>query len=193
MKVAKCWVLWTQAISPTNSLSYSPGHSSDHTALNHTAHRPTSPLESKAMQYLTPDYHATYHNESNGSLPGDRHSQSVPSSPRSVSRPYSEVVGSAESLVGRVLTEQGLGKYCDPEFVRTASREIAEALEMTYEEMDRAAHSILVEDQEDCSPPGQTQHQIATSPRHQGPAPPQSPPHRPHRTTRNNTNHHSPL
>nr|XP_027218824.1 muscle calcium channel subunit alpha-1-like [Penaeus vannamei] len=125
----------THRISPTNSLSYSPAHSNEKTALNHTAHRPPTPLESsqsmgeeeegipmrplrimngdperranlvikdKQMQYLTPDYHATSHSESNGSLPGDRHSQSVPSSPRSVSRPYSEVVGSAESLVGRV-------------------------------------------------------------------------------------------
>ncbi|XP_068234737.1 muscle calcium channel subunit alpha-1-like isoform X6 [Palaemon carinicauda] len=177
-------------ISPTNSLSYSPAHSNEKTALNHMAHRPPTPLESsqsigeeeegipmrplrimngdperranlviqdKQMQYLTPDYHATSHSESNGSLPGDRHSQSVPSSPRSVSRPYSEVVGSAESLVGRVLADQGLGKYCDPDFVRTTSREIAEALEMTTEEMDRAAHSILSASQqelaaEDASP-----------------------------------------
>ncbi|KAK4325636.1 hypothetical protein Pmani_003789 [Petrolisthes manimaculis] len=93
----------------------------------------------------------TSHSESNGSLPGDRHSQSVPSSPRSVSRPYSEVVGSAESLVGRVLADQGLGKYCDPDFVRTTSREIAEALEMTSEEMDRAAHNILSASQQELS------------------------------------------
>ncbi|XP_069194602.1 muscle calcium channel subunit alpha-1 [Procambarus clarkii] len=172
-------------ISPTNSLSYSPAHSNEKTALNHTAHRPPTPLESsqslgeddegipmrplrimngdperrsnlvikdKQMQYLTPDYHATSLSESNGSLPGDRHSQSVPSSPRSVSRPYSEVVGSAESLVGRVLADQGLGKYCDPEFVRTTSREIAEALEMTTEEMDRAAHNILSASQQELAP-----------------------------------------
>ncbi|KAK3872081.1 hypothetical protein Pcinc_022822 [Petrolisthes cinctipes] len=94
---------------------------------------------------------STSHSESNGSLPGDRHSQSVPSSPRSVSRPYSEVVGSAESLVGRVLADQGLGKYCDPDFVRTTSREIAEALEMTSEEMDRAAHNILSASQQELS------------------------------------------
>ncbi|KAK8727884.1 hypothetical protein OTU49_009502, partial [Cherax quadricarinatus] len=172
-------------ISPTNSLSYSPAHSNEKTALNHTGHRPPTPLESsqslgeddegipmrplrimngdperrsnlvikdKQMQYLTPDYHATSLSESNGSLPGDRHSHSVPSSPRSVSRPYSEVVGSAESLVGRVLADQGLGKYCDPEFVRTTSREIAEALEMTTEEMDRAAHNILSASQQELAP-----------------------------------------
>ncbi|XP_045108519.1 muscle calcium channel subunit alpha-1-like isoform X15 [Portunus trituberculatus] len=243
-------------ISPTNSLSYSPAHSNEKTALNHTLHRPPTPLESsqslgedeegipmrplrimngdperrsnlvikdlsdeelsEGPQPPTPpprrtstnswglgcigrqdaqsrsfsniadglrlahaqalavagivhqtssssgsapfrrglraSFHgrATSHSESNGSLPGgDRHSQSVPSSPRSVSRPYSEVVGSAESLVGRVLADQGLGKYCDPDFVRTTSREIAEALEMTSEEMDRAAHNILSASQQE--------------------------------------------
>ncbi|XP_064107830.1 muscle calcium channel subunit alpha-1-like isoform X37 [Macrobrachium nipponense] len=248
-------------ISPTNSLSYSPAHSNEKTALNHLSHRPPTPLESsqsigeeeegipmRPLRIMNGDperranlvikdlsdeelsegprpptppprrtsthswglgcigrqdaqsrsfsniadglrlahtqalavagivhqsstgsapfrrglrasFHgrATSHSESNGSLPGDRHSQSVPSSPRSVSRPYSEVVGSAESLVGRVLADQGLGKYCDPDFVRTTSREIAEALEMTTEEMDRAAHSILSASQqelavEDASP-----------------------------------------
>ncbi|XP_050686145.1 muscle calcium channel subunit alpha-1-like isoform X32 [Eriocheir sinensis] len=33
-------------ISPTNSLSYSPAHSNEKTALNHTLHRPPTPLES---------------------------------------------------------------------------------------------------------------------------------------------------
>jgi voltage-dependent calcium channel L type alpha-1D len=36
-----------------------------------------------------------------------------------------------------------LGKYCDPEFVRNASKEMQEALEMTQDEMDRAAHRLL--------------------------------------------------
>ncbi|ODM95155.1 Voltage-dependent calcium channel type D subunit alpha-1 [Orchesella cincta] len=57
------------------------------------------------------------------------------------------VIGSAESLVLRVLTQQGLGKYCnDPEFVKYTSREMQEALEMTEEEMDRAAHRILMQE-----------------------------------------------
>ncbi|XP_022247944.1 muscle calcium channel subunit alpha-1-like isoform X2 [Limulus polyphemus] len=60
-----------------------------------------------------------------------------------------EVKGSAENLVGRVLHEQGLGKYCDPEFVRTTQREIAEAIDMTQEEMDRAAHQILLQAEPD--------------------------------------------
>ncbi|XP_071552372.1 muscle calcium channel subunit alpha-1-like isoform X11 [Panulirus ornatus] len=264
-------------ISPTNSLSYSPAHSNEKTALNHMAHRPPTPLESsqslgeddegipmRPLRIMNGDperrsnlvikdlsdeelsdgpqpptppprrtsthswglgcigrqdaqsrsfsniadglrlahaqalavagivhqsptgsatfrrglrasFHgrATSHSESNGSLPGDRHSQSVPSSPRSVSRPYSEVVGSAESLVGRVLADQGLGKYCDPEFVRTTSREIAEALDMTTEEMDRAAHNILSASQqeiasEDASPQYPQQQRVSRSPaRHQ--------------------------
>lgn len=40
--------------------------------------------------------------------------------------------------------EQGLGKYCDTDFVRYTSREMQEALEMTREEMDIAAHELLL-------------------------------------------------
>ncbi|CAH2099004.1 unnamed protein product [Euphydryas editha] len=69
------------------------------------------------------------------SLPGSpRNSSSVP------------VVGSAESLVTRVLAEQGLGDYCDPEFVRNTSREMQEALDMTQEQMDRAAHQLMIQE-----------------------------------------------
>ncbi|UYV76439.1 hypothetical protein LAZ67_14000403 [Cordylochernes scorpioides] len=60
-----------------------------------------------------------------------------------VELPYEVIVGSAESLVGRVLQEQGLGRYCDPEFVRTTQRELAEAIDLTQEEMDLAAHQLL--------------------------------------------------
>ncbi|KPJ00015.1 Voltage-dependent calcium channel type D subunit alpha-1 [Papilio xuthus] len=61
---------------------------------------------------------------------------SLPGSPRGNSASV-PVVGSAESLVTRVLAEQGLAAYCDPEFVRNTSREMQEALEMTQEQMDR--------------------------------------------------------
>ena len=40
----------------------------------------------------------------------------------------------------QVLAQQGLGKYCDPDFV---AREMQEALDMTQEEMDMAAHQLL--------------------------------------------------
>ena len=43
----------------------------------------------------------------------------------------------------QVLRDQGLGKYCDPEFVRAASREMQEAMDMTPEEFDAAAHQLL--------------------------------------------------
>jgi voltage-dependent calcium channel L type alpha-1D len=43
----------------------------------------------------------------------------------------------------QVLVEQGLGKYCDEDFVRTASREMQEAMDMTPEEMEAAAQEIL--------------------------------------------------
>jgi len=42
--------------------------------------------------------------------------------------------------------EQGLGKYCDADFVRYTSREMQEALDMTQEEMDRAAHQLLLQE-----------------------------------------------
>nr|CAD7392413.1 unnamed protein product [Timema cristinae] len=82
--------------------------------------------------------------ESNGSMGAERLTHSLPGSPADRRPNFPEVIGSAESLVGRVLVEQGLGKYCDPDFVRYTSREMQEALDMTQEEMDRAAHRLLV-------------------------------------------------
>lgn len=46
----------------------------------------------------------------------------------------------------QVLVEQGLGKYCDPDFVRYTSREMQEALNMTSEEMDVAAHQLMLQE-----------------------------------------------
>ncbi|CAB0011622.1 unnamed protein product [Nesidiocoris tenuis] len=48
----------------------------------------------------------------------------------------------------RVLVQQGLGRFCDPDFVRCTSREMQEALDMTAEEMDRAAHRILLQEKQ---------------------------------------------
>ena len=48
----------------------------------------------------------------------------------------------------KVLRDQGLGKYCDPEFVRAASREMQEAMDMTPEEFDMAAHQLLTAEAE---------------------------------------------
>ncbi|XP_063835176.1 muscle calcium channel subunit alpha-1-like isoform X1 [Ostrinia nubilalis] len=71
---------------------------------------------------------------------------SLPGSPRGINSSSVPVVGSAESLVTRVLAEQGLGAYCDAEFVRNTSREMQEALEMTQEQMDRAAHQLMIQE-----------------------------------------------
>merc|ERR1719225_1755331 len=89
-------------------------------------------------QFLHPYYNA------NGDTKGaSGMSRSVPSSPGDRKQGSIPIVGSAENLVGRVLRDQGLGKYCDPEFVRAASREMQEAMDMTPEEFDAAAHQLL--------------------------------------------------
>ncbi|XP_053618976.1 voltage-dependent calcium channel type D subunit alpha-1-like isoform X2 [Plodia interpunctella] len=56
------------------------------------------------------------------------------------------VANPAENLITRVLKEQGLGKYCDKEFVQSTSREMQEALDLTQEEMDTAANEIIMEE-----------------------------------------------
>jgi hypothetical protein len=53
-----------------------------------------------------------------------------------------EVIGSAESLVGKLLASQGLG---DPDFVALSCLELSEALDMTRDQMDREAFMILKE------------------------------------------------
>uniref|UniRef100_A0A8C8A1Z0 Voltage-dependent L-type calcium channel subunit alpha n=1 Tax=Oryzias sinensis TaxID=183150 RepID=A0A8C8A1Z0_9TELE len=52
--------------------------------------------------------------------------------------------GSANSLVEAVLISEGLGKYArDPRFVSATKREIADACEMTIDEMESAASNLL--------------------------------------------------
>ena len=70
---------------------------------------------------------ASYH----GKTQSDINKQHLEAGDRN--RPFSDVVGSAESLVGRVLYEQGLGKYCDPDFVKATQIELREAFNMTQE------------------------------------------------------------
>lgn len=72
--------------------------------------------------------------------------QSSTNSPQNINGKYTEVVGSAESLVGKVLIEQGLGKYCDADFVHCTQLEMQEALDMTQEEMDLAAHELMLQE-----------------------------------------------
>lgn len=71
----------------------------------------------------------------------------------------------------KVLVEQGLGKYCDPDFVRYTSREMQEALDMTREEMDQAAHQLLLQERRGQPLTYQLQHGMDQhwNPRPQGP------------------------
>ncbi|KAH8273977.1 hypothetical protein KR044_006825, partial [Drosophila immigrans] len=111
----------------------------------------TLPPEANAISYdnrnrgiLLHPYNNVY--APNGAIPGhERMIQSTPASPYDQRRlPTSfEMNGLAESLIGGVLAAEGLGKYCDSEFVGTAAREMQEALDMTPEEMNLAAHQIL--------------------------------------------------
>ncbi|XP_041429085.1 voltage-dependent L-type calcium channel subunit alpha-1D isoform X2 [Xenopus laevis] len=56
----------------------------------------------------------------------------------------SEKRGSADSLVEAVLISEGLGVYArDPKFVAFAKREIADACQMTIDEMESAASDLL--------------------------------------------------
>lgn len=82
--------------------------------------------------------------ELNGHVGMRRLTHSLPGSPVERKSTFA-VIGSAENLVSRILKQEGLGKYCDEDFVRNTSKEIQEALDMTEEEMDRAAHHILQE------------------------------------------------
>ncbi|XP_034128371.1 voltage-dependent calcium channel type D subunit alpha-1 isoform X8 [Drosophila guanche] len=114
----------------------------------------TLPPEANAISYdnrnrgiLLHPYNNVY--APNGAIPGhERMIQSTPASPYDQRRlpTSSEMNGLAESLIGGVLAAEGLGKYCDSEFVGTAAREMREALDMTPEEMNLAAHQILSND-----------------------------------------------
>ncbi|KAG9328944.1 hypothetical protein JZ751_009134, partial [Albula glossodonta] len=57
---------------------------------------------------------------------------------------YHEKRGSAASLVEAVLISEGLGKYAkDPRFVTATKQEIADACELTIDEMESAASNLL--------------------------------------------------
>uniref|UniRef100_A0A674BK60 Voltage-dependent L-type calcium channel subunit alpha n=1 Tax=Salmo trutta TaxID=8032 RepID=A0A674BK60_SALTR len=59
-------------------------------------------------------------------------------------RQYHQNRGSANSLVEAVLISEGLGKYAkDPKFVSATKHEIADACEMTIDEMESAASNLL--------------------------------------------------
>uniref|UniRef100_A0A4W3J4L6 Voltage-dependent L-type calcium channel subunit alpha n=1 Tax=Callorhinchus milii TaxID=7868 RepID=A0A4W3J4L6_CALMI len=83
-----------------------------------------------------------YSDNSNGNIKKVR--------PVSLTVPYpfrekgNECHSSAGSLVEAVLISEGLGRYAqDPKFVEAAAHEIADACDMTFEEMENAADNLL--------------------------------------------------
>uniref|UniRef100_UPI00398EFFF3 voltage-dependent L-type calcium channel subunit alpha-1C n=1 Tax=Pristiophorus japonicus TaxID=55135 RepID=UPI00398EFFF3 len=83
-----------------------------------------------------------YSDNSNGNIKKAR--------PVSLTVPYpfrekgTECHGSAGSLVEAVLISEGLGRYAqDPKFVEATAHEIADACDMTFEEMENAADNLL--------------------------------------------------
>uniref|UniRef100_A0A671SLR8 Voltage-dependent L-type calcium channel subunit alpha n=1 Tax=Sinocyclocheilus anshuiensis TaxID=1608454 RepID=A0A671SLR8_9TELE len=91
---------------------------------------------------------SSWYSDSNGN-----HSRSVQRTQRPVSLTVPPVTrrdsislahGSAGSLVEAVLISEGLGRYAqDPSFIQVAKQELADACDMTIEEMENAADNIL--------------------------------------------------
>uniref|UniRef100_A0A672R247 Voltage-dependent L-type calcium channel subunit alpha n=1 Tax=Sinocyclocheilus grahami TaxID=75366 RepID=A0A672R247_SINGR len=91
---------------------------------------------------------SSWYSDSNGN-----HSRSVQRTQRPVSLTVPPVTrrdstslshGSAGSLVEAVLISEGLGCYAqDPSFIQVAKQELADACDMTMEEMENAADNIL--------------------------------------------------
>ncbi|KAM9229907.1 voltage-dependent L-type calcium channel subunit alpha-1C isoform 16-T16 [Dugong dugon] len=68
-------------------------------------------------------------------------SLTVPSQARAPGRQFH---GSASSLVEAVLISEGLGQFAqDPKFIEVTTQELADACDMTIEEMEKAADNIL--------------------------------------------------
>uniref|UniRef100_A0A6Q2WXI5 Voltage-dependent L-type calcium channel subunit alpha n=1 Tax=Esox lucius TaxID=8010 RepID=A0A6Q2WXI5_ESOLU len=97
----------------------------------------------------------SWHSDSNGNSPGTGHRAGTAShrAPRPVSLTVPSSVhldtaslshGSAGSLVEAVLISEGLGRFAqDPSIIEVTKQELADACDMTIEEMENAADNIL--------------------------------------------------
>lgn len=64
--------------------------------------------------------------------------------PSPAGAPGRQFHGSASSLVEAVLISEGLGQFAqDPKFIEVTTQELADACDMTIEEMENAADNIL--------------------------------------------------
>ncbi|XP_075882305.1 voltage-dependent L-type calcium channel subunit alpha-1D [Nelusetta ayraudi] len=85
-----------------------------------------------------------WYTDNQGGSPSRSHSPSRLQLPADGCSHLLQKRGSASSMVEAVLISEGLGKYArDPKFVSAAKHEIAEACEMTIDEMDSAASNLL--------------------------------------------------
>nr|XP_029504224.1 voltage-dependent L-type calcium channel subunit alpha-1D-like [Oncorhynchus nerka] len=123
---------------------------------------PTSPISRDHSPYYTPLIQVDWRGPGSvSSTPGSVRRSSwytdAPEAPLSLTyspsqlqippeyrRQYHQKIGSANSLVEAVLISEGLGKYAkDPKFVAATKHEIADACEMTIDEMESAASNLL--------------------------------------------------
>ncbi|KAM4738208.1 LOW QUALITY PROTEIN: voltage-dependent L-type calcium channel subunit alpha-1D [Anableps anableps] len=87
---------------------------------------------------------SSWYTDGQDGLPSRSHSPSRLQLPAESCSHFLQKRGSASSLVEAVLISEGLGKYArDPKFVTAAKHEIADACEMTIDEMESAASNLL--------------------------------------------------
>ncbi|XP_047223094.1 voltage-dependent L-type calcium channel subunit alpha-1D [Girardinichthys multiradiatus] len=87
---------------------------------------------------------SSWYTDGQDGLPGGSRSASRLQLPAESCSHFLQKRGSANSLVEAVLISEGLGKYArDPKFVTAAKHEIADACEMTIDEMESAASNLL--------------------------------------------------
>ncbi|XP_014877401.1 voltage-dependent L-type calcium channel subunit alpha-1D isoform X1 [Poecilia latipinna] len=87
---------------------------------------------------------SSWYTDCQDGLPSHSHSPSRLQLPAESSSHFLQNRGSASSLVEAVLISEGLGKYArDPKFVTAAKHEIADACELTIDEMESAASNLL--------------------------------------------------
>ncbi|XP_073672323.1 calcium channel, voltage-dependent, L type, alpha 1F subunit isoform X2 [Paramisgurnus dabryanus] len=100
--------------------------------------------KSSAAELPGSDRQGWYSGSSNGAGGQPYRAYTTLRVPTQLSPHYSEKRGSADSLVEAVLISEGLGLYAkDPKFVAFAKREIADACQMTIDEMESAASDLL--------------------------------------------------
>ncbi|XP_039766332.1 voltage-dependent L-type calcium channel subunit alpha-1D [Ornithorhynchus anatinus] len=150
-------VMAVAGLDSSKAQKYSPSHST-----RSWATPPATPPFRDRTPYYTPLIQvdrADSSEQMNGSLPSLHRSSwytdepevsyrtFTPSSltvPNDSRHKYSDKQRSADSLVEAVLISEGLGRYArDPKFVSATKHEIADACDMTIDEMESAASNLL--------------------------------------------------